>query len=200
MLKVSERGLVPPFIVMDVMRAANERVAVGEDVMHLEVGQPSTSAPQRVLEAAKRALDSQVLGYTDALGIPTLREKIAGYYKTRYGVAIDPGRIIVTTGSSGGFLLAFLSAFDVGDKVGLATPGYPAYKNILAALGLYAVEIPVRSCSHFQLTPELLETCASDLDGLIVASPSNPTGSMIDAAGMKALASWCSLNDIRLDI
>ena len=173
-MKVSERGLVPPFIVMDVMRAANERVAVGEDVMHLEVGQPSTSAPQRVLEAAKRALDSQVLGYTDALGIPTLRKKIAGYYKTRYGVAIDPGRIIVTTGSSGGFLLAFLSAFDVGDKVGLATPGYPAYKNILATLGLYAVEIPVRSCSHFQLTPELLETCASDLDGLIVASPRTP--------------------------
>ncbi len=198
MLKVSERGMIQPFIVMDVMRAANERAAAGKDVMHLEVGQPSTPAPRRVLEAAKRALDSQVLGYTDALGIPPLREKIASYYKTRYGIAIDPRRIIVTTGSSGGFLLAFLSAFDVGDKVGLATPSYPAYKNILAALGLYAVDIPVGSCSHFQPTPELLETYASDLDGLIVASPSNPTGSMISAARMKALASWCILNDVRL--
>lgn len=190
--------MIQPFIVMDVMRAANERAAAGKDVMHLEVGQPSTPAPRRVLEAAKRALDSQVLGYTDALGIPPLREKIASYYKTRYGIAIDPRRIIVTTGSSGGFLLAFLSAFDVGDKVGLATPSYPAYKNILAALGLYAVDIPVGSCSHFQPTPELLETYASDLDGLIVASPSNPTGSMIDADCMKALVSWCSLNDVRL--
>ena len=139
MLKVSKRGMIPPFIVMDVMRTANERAAKGEDVIHLEVGQPSTPAPRRVLEAAKRALDTQVLGYTDALGIPPLREKIASYYKTRYGIAIDPGRIIVTTGSSGGFLLAFLSAFDVGDKVGLATPSYPAYKNILAALGFGAI-------------------------------------------------------------
>ncbi len=122
MLKVSKRGMIPPFIVMDVMRAANERAATGEDVMHLEVGQPSTPAPRKVLEAAKRALDSQVLGYTDALGIPPLREKIAGYYKARYDIAIDPGRIIVTTGSSGGFLLAFLSAFDGGDKVGLGVP------------------------------------------------------------------------------
>ena len=198
MLKVSERGLIPPFIVMDVMRAANERVATGEDVMHLEVGQPSTPAPRKVLEAAKRALDTQVLGYTDALGIAPLREKIAGYYQTRYGLFIDPGRVIATTGSSGGFLLAFLSAFDVGDKVGLATPSYPAYKNILAALGLHAVDIPVGPGSHFQPTTELLEPYASELDGLIIASPSNPTGSMIDAASMKALALWCGQNDIRL--
>ena len=198
MLKVSERGLISPFIVMDVMRAANERAAKGEDVMHLEVGQPSTSAPIRVLEAAKRALDTQVLGYTDALGILPLREKIAGYYQTRYGISVDPDRIIATTGSSGGFLLAFLSAFDVGDKVGLAIPSYPAYKNILAALGLHAVDIPVGPRSHFQPTLELLEPYALDLAGLVIASPSNPTGSMIDAAGIKALASWCCQNDIRL--
>ena len=198
MLKISERGLIPPFIVMDVMRAANERAAMGEDVMHLEVGQPSTPAPRKVLEAAKRALDTQVLGYTDALGIAPLREKIAGYYQTRYGLSVDPGRVVATTGSSGGFLLAFLSAFDVGDKVGLATPSYPAYKNILAALGLHAVDIPVGPGSHFQPTTELLEPYASELDGLIIASPSNPTGSMIDAAGMKALALWCGRNDIRL--
>ena len=125
------------------------------------------------------------------MGILSLREKIAHYYQTRYDIAIDPGRIIVTTGSSGGFLLAFLSAFDEGDKVGLSTPCYPAYKNILAALGLCAVDIQVGPSSHFQPTPELLETYASDLDGLIIASPSNPTGSMIDTAGMKTLAAWC---------
>ena len=198
MLKVSERGLISPFIVMDVMRAANERAVAGEDVLHLEVGQPSTSAPRRVLDAAKRALDTQVLGYTDALGIPPLREKIAGFYQTRYGISIDPGRVIATTGSSGGFLLAFLSAFDVGDKVGLASPSYPAYKNIITALGLHAVDIPVGPSSHFQPTTQLLEPYASELDGLVVASPSNPTGSMIDSGGMKALASWCHRNDIRL--
>ncbi len=198
MLKVSKRGLIPPFIVMDVMRAANERAAAGEDVIHLEVGQPSTPAPRRVLEAAKRALDNQLLGYTDALGIPPLREKIAGYYQTRYGIAIDPARIVATTGSSGGFLLAFLSAFDAGDKIGLASPSYPAYKNIIVALGLNAVDIPVGPSSHFQPTPKLLEPFASELDGLVIASPSNPTGSMIDAAGMEAISSWCGRNEIRL--
>ena len=173
MLKVSERGMIQPFIVMDVMRAANERAAAGKDVMHLEVGQPSTPAPRRVLEAAKRRWMVRCSVIRMPSGSP-LTGKNRDYYKTRYGIAIDPRRIIVTTGSSGGFLLAFLSAFDVGDKVGLATPSYPAYKNILAALGLYAVDIPVGSCSHFQPTPELLETYASDLDGLIVASPAIP--------------------------
>ncbi len=162
MPKVSERALISPFIVMDVMRAANEQAASGRDVMHLEVGQPSTPAPRRVLAAAKRALDTQVLGYTDAMGILSLRKKIAGYYQTHYGISVDPSRIIVTTGSSGGFLLAFLSAFDEGDKVGLATPSYPAYKNILAALGLHALEIQVGPSSHFQPSPKLLEPYASD--------------------------------------
>jgi len=198
MLKVSQRGMIPPFIVMDVMRAANERAAEGKDVIHLEVGQPSTPAPKKVLETAKEALDSQVLGYTDALGIPPLREKISGYYHSQYGVSVDPERIVVTTGSSGGFLLAFFSAFDVGDRVGLATPSYPAYQNILTALGLNTVEIPVGADSHFQPTPDLLESYANELDGLIVASPSNPTGSMIDAVGMKALVEWCDTHEVRL--
>ncbi len=198
MLKVSSRGMIPPFIVMDVMRAANERAASGKDVVHLEVGQPSTPAPRLVLEAAKQALDNQVLGYTDAFGIPPLREKISAYYQTRYGVSIGPEQIVVTTGSSGGFLLAFLSAFDVGDRIGLATPSYPAYQNILVALGLEVVEIPVGAESHFQPTPAVLEPYAADLDGLIVASPSNPTGSMINSAGMHVLAEWCDRREIRL--
>jgi aspartate/methionine/tyrosine aminotransferase len=141
-LKTARRGRIPPFIVMDVMRAANELAAGGADVLHLEVGQPSTGAPAGVLDAARRALDGDVLGYTDALGLPTLRSAIARYYGDRYGIDLDPQRVVVTTGSSAGFILAFLASFDAGDRVGLAAPGYPAYRNILSALDLVAVELP----------------------------------------------------------
>src|SRR5215469_6374111 len=129
-LKVARRGQVPPFIVMDVMRAANERAATGADVLHLEVGQPSTAAPARVIAAAQAALSSDQLGYTEALGLPALRERIARHYRDRYGVSVAAERIVLTTGSSGGFVLAFLAAFDAGDRVGLAAPSYPAYRNI----------------------------------------------------------------------
>src|SRR5512134_2402615 len=123
---VAQRGLVPPFIVMDVMRAANERAAEGGDVLHLEVGQPATGAPEPVLEAARRALAGDRLGYTDALGLEPLRRRIAGHYGERHGIDVDWRRIVVTTGSSGAFILAFLAAFDLGDRVALASPGYPA--------------------------------------------------------------------------
>src|SRR5205807_9342271 len=129
----SRRGLVPPFIAMDVLRAANEREAAGADVIHLEVGQPGTSAPQGVLEAACGALASERIGYTDALGIAPLRQAIAGHYQTQYGVAVDLAEVVVTTGSSAAFQLAFLAAFEAGHRVGLAVPGYPAYRNILTA-------------------------------------------------------------------
>lgn len=132
-LKQARRGAIPPFFVMEVMRAANARAAAGADVLHLEVGQPSTGAPSRVVEAAQRALAGEVLGYTEALGLPALREAIAGWYRDRWGVAVPPERIAVTTGSSAGFVLAFLAAFDRGDRVALAAPGYPAYRNILTA-------------------------------------------------------------------
>ncbi|HEX3418393.1 MAG TPA: aminotransferase class I/II-fold pyridoxal phosphate-dependent enzyme, partial [Stellaceae bacterium] len=115
---------MPPFIAMDVLRAANEREAAGADVIHLEVGQPGTSAPQAVREAARRALTSQRIGYTDALGIAPLRQAIAGHYQTQYGVAVEPAEVVVTTGSSAAFQLAFLAAFEAGDRVGLAVPGY----------------------------------------------------------------------------
>jgi aspartate/methionine/tyrosine aminotransferase len=121
-LKVAARGAISPFIVMDVLRAANERAASGADVLHLEVGQPGTPAPAPVIEAARRALDSDLLGYTDALGIPALRQGIAAHYRAQYGVELDPARVVVTTGSSGGFLLSFLAAFDPGDRVALAAP------------------------------------------------------------------------------
>ncbi|MBW7850861.1 MAG: aminotransferase class I/II-fold pyridoxal phosphate-dependent enzyme [Rhodospirillales bacterium] len=197
-LKVAKRGLVPPFIVMDVMRAAAERAAAGDDVLHLEVGQPSTGAPQAVLEAAKAALDADPIGYTLALGIEPLRARIARHYADEYGVAIPEERIVVTTGSSGAFLLAFLAAFEPGDRVGLAAPGYPAYRNILTALGITPVLLPVGAQSHFQPSSAILEAVGESLDGLIVASPSNPTGSMLGAAELGDLARYCHDQGIRL--
>ena len=150
-LKVSKRGTIPPFIVMDVLRAANERAAAGHDVVHLEVGQPSTGAPSLVVEAAKAALDADTLGYTDALGLPELRRGIAEHYKHTYDIAVDADRVVLTVGSSGGVLLGFLSAFETGDRVALASPGYPAYRNILGALGVEVGHRGVRYGFHHHL-------------------------------------------------
>lgn len=196
-LKISTRGQIDPFIVMDVMREANARDAAGEDIVHLEVGQPATSAPALVRQAAVDALESERLGYTDALGIPALREAVARHYQDFYGVAVDPDGVVVTTGSSGGFLLAFLAAFDVGDRVALAAPGYPAYRNILSALGIEPVVVETRLEDRFQPTPELLAQVDGELDGLIVASPSNPTGTMLGAEEMARLTDYCRENGIR---
>jgi aspartate/methionine/tyrosine aminotransferase len=196
-LRASRRGLVPPFIAMDVLRVANEREAAGADVIHLEVGQPGTSAPEPVLEAARRALTSERIGYTDALGIAPLRQAIAANYRAQYDIAVDPGEIVVTTGSSAAFLLAFLAAFEPGDRVGLAVPGYPAYRNILTALEIEPVLIAVGENAHYQPTPELLAD-AGALDGLIVASPANPTGTMIGAADLARLVGYCRDRSIRL--
>jgi len=193
----SRRGLVPPFIAMDVMRAANEREAAGQSVIHLEVGQPGTPAPEAVLDAARRALAQDRIGYTDALGIPPLREAIAGHYRAQYGVAVEPSDVVVTTGSSAAFQLAFLAAFEPGDRVALAAPGYPAYRNILTALDLEPVLIEVGENAHYQPNPELLAE-AGDLAGLIVASPANPTGTMIPPAALNRLSDYCHERGIRL--
>ncbi len=195
-LKAARRGAIPPFIVMDVMRAAAERAATGADVLHLEVGQPSTGAPEAVLAAAKAALDTDRLGYTLALGIEPLRRRIARHYAESYGATVDPEQIVVATGSSGAFVLGFLAAFDPGDRVGMATPGYPAYRNILAALGVEPVLIPVGPETRFQPSVELVRDLG--LDGLIVASPSNPTGSMMPPDEFRRLAGHCHDNGIRL--
>lgn len=196
--KVSSRGRIPPFIAMDVLRAANERAATGAEVLHLELGQPSTSAPDAVIAAAERALRSEALGYTDALGIPPLRRAIARYYRERYAFDLDPERVIVTVGSSGGFLLAFLAAFDPGDRIGMVSPGYPAYRNILRALGLEPVEIPAGPVERFQPNPALLERLERPVDGLIVASPANPTGTMLNPEDLAILARYCDAHGIRL--
>jgi len=196
-LKTAQRGLIPPFIVMDVMRAANAREAAGEDVLHLEVGQPGTPAPRGVTQAVADLVGREVLGYTDAFGISALRARIAGHYSATYGVQVPGERVVVTTGSSGAFVLTFLAAFDVGDRVALASPGYPAYRNILSAFGVEVVELLVGPESNFQPTPDIVRA-AGPLAGLIIASPSNPTGTMIHRAELDALVGHCRDNDIRL--
>jgi len=197
-LKTGSRGAVPPFIVMDVMKAAAEREAAEGDVLHMEVGQPSTGAPAGAIAAAKRALDGDVLGYTLALGIEPLRRRIAGYYRERHGIDVPEAHIAVTTGSSGAFLLSFLAAFDPGDRVAILRPGYPCYRNILGALGIEAVDVPVGPETRFQPTPALLDRAGGDrLDGLLVASPANPTGSMLTAGELETIVAYCRARGIR---
>jgi len=196
--KVATRGAIPPFIVMDVMRAAARREASGRDVLHLEVGQPAGGAPAGARAAAARALQSDPLGYTLAAGRDSLRQRIATHYSETYGVTVAPERIVVTTGSSAGFLLAFLAAFAPGDRVAVAAPGYPAYRNILTALGLEVVEIPVGPASRWQITAEVLRAYPGPLEGVVVASPANPTGSMLAAHEVAELAEWCEQSGIRL--
>lgn len=197
-LKVADRGRVDPFIVMDVMRAAAERTATGAPVWHLEVGQPGTSAPAKVIAAAHAALDDDRLGYTDALGIPDLRQAIVGHYRDFYGVDVPFERVVVTTGSSGGFLVACLSAFDAGDRVAMATPAYPAYRNMLTALGVEPVLLPTTMADRFQPSPAHLDAVAGRLDGLIVNSPTNPAGTMVSAEDLAALSAYCVDRGIRL--
>jgi aspartate/methionine/tyrosine aminotransferase len=197
-LKQSKRGSIPPFIVMDVMRAANAREIARKDVIHLEVGQPSTPAPEGVLAAAARALRADKLGYTDAFGIPPLRRRVAQHYRDWYGIEVPAERIAVTTGSSGAFLLAFTAAFDAGDRVAIVEPGYPCYKNILQALDIETVSLPGSAATRYQPTIDLIERHGGRLDGLIVASPSNPTGTMLAPAELEALARYCRARGIRL--
>lgn len=196
-LKIAGRGLIPPFIVMDVVRAAEARAAAGHSVLHMEIGQPSTAAPQGVIAAAQAALAGHVLGYTGAFGLEPLRERLAVWYRERYGVAVGPERIALTPGSSGAFVLGFLGAFEPGDRVALATPCYPAYRNILTALGIEPVLVPAELEHGFQPTPALLEQ-AGPLDGVIVASPANPTGTMLSSAELAELARWCRSRGVRL--
>ncbi|MBB4287808.1 pyridoxal phosphate-dependent aminotransferase [Roseospira goensis] len=197
-LTVADRAKVPPFIVMDVMSAAAAREAAGARVLHLEVGQPGTGLPRRAAEKLARLIETEPLGYTVALGIPALRERIARHYREAHGADVPPERILVTTGSSAAFQLAFLAAFPAGARVGLAAPGYPAYRHILSALGVEPVILPVGPETRYQPTVEVLEACGERLDGLIVASPSNPTGTVVPPDAMRALARSCEDRGIRL--
>ena len=198
-LKIAGRAGIAPFIAMDVMRAAHERAAAGHDVLHLEIGQPGLPVPEAVRRAAQAAVADDLLGYTDALGLPVLRERIARWYAEQHGLQIDPGRIAVTVGASGAFLLAFLAAFEAGDRVALAEPGYPAYRNILSSLGLRVVALPAEEEDGYQPTIPLLDRHGqADVDGLIIASPANPTGAVITPEALGALVHGCEARGIRL--
>lgn len=178
----SRRGEVDPFIVMDVVEAARAAEEAGRHIIHMEVGQPGTGAPKGAAQAVAAAL-SQPMGYTVALGLPALRQGIAALYQRWYGVDLDPARVIVTSGSSGAFVLSFTALFDAGDRVGMGLPGYPSYRQILKALDLQPVGIPTSAANRFQPVPADLPA----LEGLIVASPGNPSGTMLDRDALAAL-------------
>jgi len=188
-MKHSTRGDVDPFIVMDVMEAARKAEAAGRHIIHMEVGQPGTGAP----EGARAALADQLaepLGYTVGLGLPALRARIAQHYMEVYGLEVDPARVVITSGASGAFLLAFSALFDNDERVGLGLPCYPSYRQILKAVGLKAVEMPTTAAGRYQ--PQPSDVADFDLEGLIVASPANPTGTMLTRAELKALADACA--------
>lgn len=197
-MDVSLRAGIPPFYVMDVWLAAAERQRTHGDLVNLSAGQPSAGAPAPVREAAVAALNRNQLGYTVALGIPELRAAIAGSYRARYGVDVGVDDVVLTTGSSGGFLLTFLACFDVGDRVAIASPGYPCYRNILTALGCEVVEIPCGPETRFQPTVAMLDELDPPVQGVIVASPANPTGTVIPPEELAAIASWCDASGVRL--
>lgn len=183
-MRRSARGNVDPFIVMDVMEQARQAEAAGRHIIHMEVGQPGTPAPAAARAALVRAMEQSALGYTVALGLPELRARIARLYRDWYGVDLNPDRVIVTSGSSAGFLLAFTALFDAGERVALGNPGYPSYRQILKALSLTPVGIDTSPEDRFQPTPE---TLPDDIAGLIVASPANPSGTMLDRPALAAL-------------
>jgi aspartate/methionine/tyrosine aminotransferase len=197
-LKIAARSQVAPFIAMDVLARANAHAAAGRDVIHLEVGEPGGGPPARVLEAARRALGTAPIGYTEALGRPALRAAIAEHYRRSYDLALDPAQVVVTVGASGAFVLAFLAQFDQGDRVIVPEPAFPAYKNILRAFGIEVVRVGLGAATDFKPTVALLEGVPPPVHGLIVASPANPTGTMLDAAELAALATFCRSRGIRL--
>ena len=188
-MKSSQRSRIDPFIVMDIMERANAVEKKGQTVVHMEVGQPGTSAPKAAKDFLKASMEDNPMGYTVALGLPDLRKKIAELYGDWYGLDVDWNRIIVTGGSSAGFILAFTALFDKLDKVGLPNPGYPSYRQIIKTLNLNPILINTTEKNKFQPTPNDLSRY--DINGLLIASPGNPTGSMIEREPLEALVNYC---------
>ncbi|HEY0220525.1 MAG TPA: aminotransferase class I/II-fold pyridoxal phosphate-dependent enzyme [Afipia sp.] len=199
LLLPSHRGTVPPFMVMDVMAAAARIEALGGHVIHMEVGQPAAPAPRAAIDAARAALEGGRLDYTSALGIASLRRRISDYYRQVHTQEVDPERIVVTTGSSGAFVLAFLSMFEAGDRVAVTVPGYPPYRHILTALGCEPVLIETTAASRHALTGEMLLAAhaKTPLKGVLVASPANPTGTMMTREALADLISAADSAGIR---
>ncbi|MGV1014461.1 MAG: pyridoxal phosphate-dependent aminotransferase, partial [Methyloceanibacter sp.] len=196
---LARRSAIDPFIVMDVMGEANLRQAGGADIIHMEVGQPATPAPRAARERAKAALVSERLGYTEALGMPALRERIARYMGERYGVAVPPERVVVTAGSSAGFVLAFLAILDSGDALGLPSPGYPCYRQILKALGVRPHLIETSGQGRWMPTVQDVEHLAAEgAAGLLLASPNNPTGTMALTPRLAEIAGACRKHGVWL--
>jgi aspartate/methionine/tyrosine aminotransferase len=200
LLKPSKRSDVPPFIVMDVMAAAAQREAQGAHIIHMEVGQPAAPAPATAIKAAQEALARGRIGYTETLGIPSLRARIARHYQDAYDLALDPARIVVTTGSSAAFILAFLAMFESGDRVALANPGYPPYRHILSALGCEPVLIETSAETRWALSAKALIAAhqRAPLKGIVIASPANPTGTMMDADALTRLIAVAEAEGIRV--
>jgi aspartate/methionine/tyrosine aminotransferase len=190
-------GRVPPFHAMAMARSASEREAAGHRVFHLEVGQPATPAPAAAIAVAIEAMQTQSLGYTNAPGLLSLRRRIARHYAEWYSIDVPVDRVMAVSGASAGFSLAFLACFDAGDRVGVLAPGYPCYRNALLALGIEPVVIPVGPAARWAPTSSLLDA-AGHLDGLIVASPSNPTGTVLSAESLADLTALCRERSIQL--
>jgi aspartate/methionine/tyrosine aminotransferase len=202
-LKIGRGAFAPPFMVMDVIAAANARQAAlppgAPGVIRMEVGQPATGAPAGAVEAAHAALRSgNPLGYTEAFGRRSLRERIAAHYQDWYGLDVSPDRVAVTVGASGAFPLAFLAAFDPGDRVAMAAPFYPPYVNIVTALGMVPVIMEAGPETRFQPSVAMLDRLDPRPDGLIVASPCNPVGTMLHPEELAGIARWCDANGVRL--
>ena len=193
-MKKSKRGMVDPFIVMDVMEEARKAEVSGKKVIHMEVGQPGTPAPKIAQEYLRDKLFVNNLGYTVTLGIPELRKKISELYNDWYNIDLDPERVVITNGSSGAFILSFTSLFDSGDRVGIGSPGYPSYRQILKSLDLVPVDIQTEIKNRFQPTPEDIKK--NKIQGLLVASPANPTGSMLDKNSLTNLINTAKENNV----
>ena len=193
-MKKSNRSNVDPFIVMDVMESARKAEALGNKIIHMEVGQPGTAAPKIAKDYLTKEITNNNLGYTVTLGLPELRKRISKLYGEWYNLDLNPNRIIITTGSSGAFILSFASLFDVGDKVGIGSPGYPSYRQILKSQNLIPVDIQTDIQNKFQPIPSDIKS--NNLNGLLVASPANPTGSMLDKNSLENLINAAKENNV----
>ena len=189
-MRNSRRGAVDPFIVMDVMEEARAAEAAGRSIIHMEVGQPGTAAPRGARAHLAQAMEASPLGYSVALGLPELRARIARHYHDKHGVNLSPERVIITSGSSGAFILAFTALFEAGARVGLGEPGYPSYRQILKALDVKPVGLPTSAENRFQPVPS--DFAGLELDGLLVASPANPSGTMLTREALQALIDACA--------